>query len=286
MNGDWGIVGCAYMAQEYCKVLTSKGITPSVFSRDLSSANVAAFQALFPQLAVRTIDDIQSDSKNWLVCTNIESHEDVCKKLVGKVYCEKPYSHKPDYDVNTDITILLNRRYYYWVDFIKEIIDGGAITKIIAVIPEKSVDALITQSIHVIDLLWYLTGPFNKATKIGDASPSFVLSTDKNIPLVINMNYGSHENFSIRFYAKDGLVYEAKPLEAMNIAEGMEVRQPDDELPLRSYKPIMRSLDYEPTNFKPGLGELIDDLISGQNTKLPTLFEHRRIHAWMQDNMR
>ena len=69
----------------------------------------------------------------------------------------------------------MNRRYYYWVNHIKEIIDSGKIVKVIAVIPEKSVDALITQSIHVIDLLWYLTGPFQSATRIGNSSPSYVL---------------------------------------------------------------------------------------------------------------
>ena len=116
----------------------------------------------------------------------------------------------------------MNRRYYYWVNFIKDVIDKGKIVKVVACIPEKSVDALITQSIHVIDLLWYLTGAFQSATKIGNMSPTYVLSTDNEIPLVINMNYGSHENFSLRFYSDDGVVYEAKPLESFSITEGME----------------------------------------------------------------
>ena len=285
MKDDWGIVGCAYMAREYCKVLTSKGISPQVFSRDLISPNVKSFQTIYPQLEIKEIAKNRNEVSNWLVCTNIESHEEVCSKLDGNVYCEKPYSHSPVYDADKNISILMNRRYYYWVNHIKDIIDSGKIVKVIAVIPEKSVDALITQSIHVIDLLWYLAGPFQSATKIGDISPSYVLSTDNNIPLVINMNYGSHENFSLRFYGDDGAVYEAKPLEAFSVAEGMEVREPDDDIPLRSYKPIINPLVYVPTNHKPGLGELIDDLIHGTNTRLPTLSEHRQIHAWMQDNM-
>ena len=179
----------------------------------------------------------------------------------------------------------MNRRYYYWVNHIREIINSGKIVKVIAVIPEKSVDALITQSIHVIDLLWYLTGSFQSATRIGNSSPSYVLSTDSNIPLVINMNYGSHENFSLRFYGDDGAVHEAKPLEAFSVANGMEVREPDDEIPVRSYKPTISPLEYVPTNYKPGLGELMDDLIQVSNTRLPSLAEHRQIHAWMQDNM-
>ena len=273
------------MSKEYCKVLIAKGFIPQVYSRDLTSSNVQSFQVLFPQLEVKQIADIRNDVGNWLVCTNIESHEDVCSKLDGNVYCEKPYSHSPDYDADKDISVLMNRRYYYWVEYIKEIIDSGKIAKVIAVIPEKSVDALITQSIHVIDLLWYLVGAFQSATKIGNSSPSFVLSTEGNIPLVINMNYGSHENFSLRFYGDDGVVYEARPLEAFSIAEGMEVREPDDEIPFRSYRPITRTLEYVSTNHKPGLGELMDDLIQGSNTRLPTLAAHRQIHAWMQVNM-
>ena len=152
-------------------------------------------------------------------------------------------------------------------------------------IPEKNVDALITQSIHVIDLLWYLTGPFQFATRVGTTSPSYVLSTATGLPLVINMNYGAHENFSLRFYGDSGEVYEAKPLEAFSTAGGMEVREPDEENPLRSYRPVINTRTYIHTNLKPGLGELIDDLIQGFDTRLPSLSEHCQIHAWMQDNM-
>jgi predicted dehydrogenase len=285
MQNDWGIVGCAYMSKEYCKVLVSKGITPKVYSRDLTSPSVKSFTELFPQLRVQEFSEISNSVDNWLVCTNIESHETVCSLLGGRVYCEKPFSHIPTYDADKEISILMNRRYYYWVNFIKDIIDTGKIAKVVACIPEKSIDALITQSIHVIDLIWYLAGTFQSATRVGSTSPTYVLSTENEIPLVLNMNYGSHENFSLRFYGDDGAVYEAKPLEAFNIAEGMEVREPDDEIPLRSYKPLVRPLEYEPTDYKPGLGELIDDLIRGADTKLPSLAEHRQIHVWMQDNM-
>ena len=273
------------MAREYCKVLISKGITPQVYSRDLTSSNVRSFENIFSGLEVKEISTISNEVNNWIVCTNIESHEEVCSKLEGRVYCEKPYCHTPAYDASKDITILMNRRYYYWVNYIKDIIDKGRIVKVIACIPEKSIDALITQSIHVVDLLWYLTGPFQSATKIGNSSPSYVLSTDNDIPLVINMNYGAHENFSLRFYSDDGVVYEAKPLESFSITEGMEVREPDNDIPLRTYRPIIKPLLYTPTNLKPGLGELIDDLVEGVDTRLPTLSEHRQIHAWMQDNM-
>jgi hypothetical protein len=273
------------MSREYCKALLSKGITPQVFTRSLASPNVAAFRTAFPQLEVKPLADINNEIDNWLVCTNIESHQEICNKLEGNIYCEKPYSYLPDYDASKEISILLNRRYYYWVEFIKGIVDSGKIVKVVAVIPEKSVDALITQSIHVIDLLWYITGPFQSATRIGTTSPSYVLSTDAGLPMVINMNYGAHENFSLRFYGGAGEVYEAKPLEAFSTAEGMEVHEPDDENPLRSYRPIINTRTYVPTNLKPGVGELIDDLVEGVDTRLPSLSEHRRIHAWMQDNM-
>ncbi len=273
------------MAREYCKVLVARGITPRVFSRNLDSKNVESFLAAFPELEVQQIEKMSNEIGNWLVCTNIESHEEICGRLTGRVYCEKPYAHTPDYDTDKNVLVLMNRRYYYWVRFIKEIIDSGKIVKVIAVIPEKSVDALITQSIHVVDLLWYLVGPFQGATSIGDSSPSYMLSSESDIPLIINMNYGSHENFSLRFYADGGVVHEAKPLEAFNTAIGMEVREPDDDVPVRSYKPVVTALDYTPGNHKPGLAELVDDLMSGSPTRLPDLFEHRRIHAWMQENM-
>ena len=154
MKNDWGIVGCAYMSRQYCKVLASKGITPDVYSRDLASENVKSFENIFPHIKVKKISQIGDEINNWIVCTNIESHDEVCSKLQGRVYCEKPYSHTTAYDASKDISMLMNRRYYYWVGFIKDVIDRGKIVKVVACIPEKSVDALITQSIHVIDLLW------------------------------------------------------------------------------------------------------------------------------------
>ncbi len=285
MKTDWGIVGCGYMGKEYCKVLTAKGVVPSVFSRDLTSENVSAFQALFPDLEVKPIADNRNDVGNWLVCTNIESHGEICSSLAGRIYCEKPYSHRPHYDDDARISVLMNRRYYYWVEFIKEIIDAGKIVKIIATIPEKSKDALITQSIHVVDLLWYLAGRFGSAIKLGSASPSFFLTSELAIPLVINMNYGAHENFSLRFYHQDGTVHEARPLEAFSSAEGMQVREPDDEVPFRSYQPMVSPLVYTPTSHKPGLDELITDLLHSTSSRLPSLSEHREIHAWMEENM-
>lgn len=285
VRNEWGIVGCAYMAREYCKVLASKGITPKVYSRDLASPNVTSFEAAFPRIRVQEFSEISDSVRNWLVCTNIGSHEEVCSMLGGTVYCEKPFAHLADYDVDKEISILMNRRYYYWVKFIKDVFDQGRIAKVIANIPEKSVDALIPQSIHVIDLLWYLAGPFRAATKVGSALPTYVLSTQYDIPLVINMNYGSHENFSLRFYGDGGEVYEARPLESFSIAEGMEVREPDDDVPVRTYRPISRLLPYAGTGHKPGLSELVDDLLRGSSSRLPNLLEHRQVHAWMESNM-
>jgi hypothetical protein len=273
------------MGKEYCKVLMSKGITPKVYSRNLMSPNVTSFEAVFPTLRVQELSEISDSVDNWLVCTNIASHQEVCSMLGGRIYCEKPFAHAPVYDTSQDISILMNRRYYYWVDFIKEICDKGGVAKVIANIPEKSIDALIPQSIHVIDLLWYLAGSFRGAAKVGSALPTYTLSTENDIPLVINMNYGSHENFSLRFYGYDGVVYEARPLESFNITEGMEVREPDDDIPVRSYKPVSRLLAHTAASHKPGLSELVDDLLRDSSSRLPSLSEHRQVHAWMERNM-
>jgi hypothetical protein len=273
------------MAQEYCKVFRSRGLKPLIYSRNLDSSSVKAFEALFPDLEVKKLADLSHEIDRWMVCTSIESHEQVCSTLQGRIYCEKPYANTPDYKIDDDISMLMNRRYYYWTQFIQNIIDAGQIVKIIACIPERSFDALIPQSIHVIDLIWYLAGPFGTAARVGNVMPSFIFLSEKKIPVVINMNYGSHENFSIRFYGRDGTVYEAKPLEVFNISEGMVVREPDDIVPVRTYRPVVRPLSHLSTGFKPGLAELVDDLISDKPTRLPTLREHRNIHSWMAGNM-
>ncbi|MFK8017211.1 MAG: hypothetical protein AB8G17_17435 [Gammaproteobacteria bacterium] len=285
MAQSWGVIGCAYMAREYCKVLLAKGVVPQVYSRNLTSTNVTEFKQAFPQLHVKTLEQIGPDVDHWLVCTNIESHAEICSKLPGEVYCEKPYAHDASYDADCHVSLLMNRRYYFWVLEMRGRIERGEIHKVVASIPEKSADALITQSIHVIDLLWYLCGPFEPASRVGLACPTYTLLAKRGLPVVINMNYGAHENFSVRFYAQGGVVYEARPVEAFGISKGMEVREPDDELPIRTYRPLIHAVPYEATGYKPGLGELIDDLIGGKPSRLPTLAEHRDIHAWMERNM-
>jgi hypothetical protein len=282
---DWGIVGCAYMAQEYCKVFRSRGLKPFIYSRNLDSSNVKAFEALFPDLKVKKLADSSREIDRWIVCTSIESHEQVCSKLQGRIYCEKPYANSLDYKIDDNISILMNRRYYYWTKLIHRIIEAGHIVKIIAFVSEKSFDAHIAASIHVIDLIWYLAGPFGAAGRVGNEMPSFLFCTEKNIPVVIHMNYGSYENFSIRFYSRGGTVYEAKPLEVLDISEGMVVREPDAIVPVRTYRPVVRPLSYLPTGFKPGLAELVDDLISDKPMRLPTLREHWNVHSWMVSNM-
>lgn len=285
MISKWGVVGCAYMSREYCKVLLAKGVEPAVYSRDLASPNVASFQQSFPQLPVREIADIDGEDRKWLVCTNIESHAAVCAPLKGEVYCEKPFAMTSDYETDAQVSMLMNRRYYYWVDFIREIIDRGDIAKVIACIPEKSIDALVTQSIHVVDLIWYLTGSFEKAQRVGNALPTYIMSTAKDIPLVINMNYGAHENFSVKFYAHDGTLYEARPLEWFATSSAMEVCEPDDDLPIRTYRPVTSPLAHTFSTFKPGLEPLIDDLLNEVPGKLPDLAAHRQLQVWMEDNM-
>lgn len=285
MLDNWGVIGCAYMAREYCRVLIAKGITPKVYSRNLASTHVAAFEELFPTLKVEELDKAFDTARNWLVCTKIESHDAICAKLQGRIFCEKPFSHIPDYNTQGDISVLVNRRYYYWVATIQALIKSQSIVKVVACIPEKSADALITQSIHVIDLLWYLTGAFGPAQKIGESLPTFIFSTSKGIPVVVNMNYGSHENFSIRFYDRSGTVYEAKPLEMFTSFDGMEVRQPTVEFPIRTYLPKGSAMPLVHTRFKPGLEELVDDLIQNRPHRLPSLAEHRDVHQWMTDYM-
>lgn len=285
MKTTWGVVGCAYMSIEYCKVLLAKGVAPKVYTRDLASPNVAAFHEIFPSLDVEDFTRISEVARNWLVCTNIASHDEVCGRLQGTIYCEKPFAATSAYDADKDIAMLMNRRYYYWVDYINEIIDRGKIVKIIASIPEQSVGDVMARSIHVIDLLWYLTGTFGKAMKVGTVSPTYVLDTAKGVPLVINMNYGAHENFSVRFYADDGVVYEARPLEWFSITNAMEVREPDDDLPIRTYRPVSQPLAHVFTNFKPGLEELMDDLLQNKPNKLASLSEHRHLQTWMEDNL-
>ena len=83
------------MSREYCKVLLSKDINPQVYSRDLTSPNVVSFEEAFPGISVQELSEISASVANWLVCTNIESHEQVCSMLEGKITVRNLFRTSP-----------------------------------------------------------------------------------------------------------------------------------------------------------------------------------------------
>ena len=77
------------------------------------------------------------------------------------------------------------------------------------------------------------------------------LCENKKWNILLNAHSLIPSNFSITVNS-DKNVYELKPIENLNIYEGMEIVEPTIEVPIRKYIPKLKESIFEKVEFKPG----------------------------------
>ena len=153
-----------------------------------------------------------------------------------------------------------NRRYYKTINFLKnkckESISGGTIFVNIPD-PIEGIKQFLSNGCHMVDSLRYIAGEFEikdklvRYSKNSDISSISALCKNKKWSILFNAHSLISSNFSITINT-DNLVYELKPLEQLNIYEGMEVIEPTPQEPIRRYIPKIKSSIIEDSQFKPG----------------------------------
>ena len=108
----------------------------------------------------------------------------------------------------------------------------------------------------MIDLLNYLVPGFNIKYKNSIVNPKGEISSiaaiaeyNDNWQILINSKPCSPDNFEIKA-CTDSNVYKLRPLEILEIYEGMEIVQPSQKMPLRRYLPKLSESIVEDSSFK------------------------------------
>lgn len=151
------------------------------------------------------------------------------------------------------VNVAYNRRFYSTINFAKSFIQNSSDGCTLSVrIPEqvniKEKSKLIkfnnvySNSCHMIDLIQFLIGKIKiiktlKNPLNGNIKMALLKSGKNYCQIIINSN--SPDNFSIQI--ENGTQrLELRPIEKLFLFEGMEVREPSSQFPLRIYSPKLK----------------------------------------------
>jgi predicted dehydrogenase len=219
-----------------------------------------------------------------LIATSAKSlfeYLDHVKNIEIPTLIEKPiFMHRSELDhfdgdniLNRKILVGYNRRHYDSIIELKTEIESVKSGHLNIVVPELSTDAsaqkpfltdtILSNTVHVLDLLLFLTGlsvPEIQIEYISTPSdlPRFVLSANKGL-LTIRMEiyFFIPDNYRITFRTKGKLI-ELRPFEIFRKYEGQQIIEPSEHNPIRLYNPyqvkeVVSSTEYSgKKNYKPG----------------------------------
>lgn len=165
------------------------------------------------------------------------------------------------------VMVAYNRRYYKIVDLLKDYIDNNDQGLITISIPDSisSIRQFLVNGCHMVDLLCYLmpelTLNYCKCNLKSDGNISSIVGLGEyksNWQILINSVPEAPDNFEIKVSSGPN-VYRLRPIEVLEIFEGMEIVQPSEEMPLRRYLPKLSERIIEDTTFKPGFYSQAND---------------------------
>ncbi len=301
------IIGTGYMARLYYKHFNYLGVESKLLYRNLYSKNTScAVEQIGLNALISEKEELNYNSDIVLVCTDENSHLQVLSKYSerkSQIYTEKPVSLDID-EIKTfkrrDLRLLMNRRYYYWVEDIRQTSRNKKIDKVVVNLPEKNSNkkwnnmpiAIPVNSIHVIDLLFYICGELAMPLyrKKQERSMTIITNSKDVSEIIINMNYGAYENFSITFYLDSGNIIKVKPIEFAKILNAFSVIEPSENKHIRQYIPIGEEMKAPSMKFalqKYGILELCEDIIVNHNNpnmqKMPSIDESLKQMEWLRD---
>ena len=188
------------------------------------------------------------------------------------ILIEKPISyHYTDlfpFIEKNNCCVGFNRRFYNTISKAKEFIEDNEDILVKVTIPE-SLNKLeennhgsipnktFENSIHIFDILIYLLGQIEwlhskKLYKNENLKAiTAVGSANKCEIIQLNNYYNSSDNFSIELISNNKRL-SLKPIEISSLYDGMSINDPTDEVPIRTYQPILKEKIIENCDFKPG----------------------------------
>ena len=269
-----GFIGSSEISKFHLSALKNNNFTVEAIGTRKNSKNCLAFAEkndlgkAFCSNGWEEVLDKNLDA--YIICIDTKYNYEIIQKALETnkpILVEKPV----DFELNNieklcqhrnskNIFVGYNRRFYDSISKLKylcDISDGGTV---IANIPDSisGVKEFISNGSHIIDTLRYCLGDFeilNESVKINksrnDLDSISALCENKKWNILLNAHSLIPSNFSITVNS-DKNVYELKPIENLNIYEGMEIVEPTIEVPIRKYIPKLKESIFEKVEFKPG----------------------------------
>jgi predicted dehydrogenase len=171
-----------------------------------------------------------------------------------------------------NVLVAYNRRFYSTTEYAKTFVDSHADIIIKVSISEKRIDPdhnvdfprrlpLLSyqNSVHLFDLVNFLAGKvqWKAASAIcgGDRYLGVVAfgKSDKGFTVQLDNCFNSPDNFAINIISGDERL-ELRPIEIARYYKGMQINEPTEKIPLRTYTPelIDQVVADEEGGFKPG----------------------------------
>ena len=252
-----GYIGSGPVSIDHIKVLKNTGFKITVFfSRNFSKALEFSTKNKIakPEKYFKNFLDKKNDVDAFILAVKTNASIKYLQKLCllnKPIFVEKPGAllsrdlKKIQAMTNSKIFILYNRRFYKSINEGKKFISNSKYCFASIKIPDsvKSIEQFITNSSHVIDLLFYyfkdikLIKSIKLKKKIGFY---FLLKSKSDYIISCLLNWGSPQNYEINLYNEKNQRLEIKPLEISMFYQNMDQIEPSKNWPIRSYIPKLK----------------------------------------------
>jgi len=287
------IIGCGNIANFHIPAIRDAGFEISGIAGSLNSKNVETFAKKYDinKFYSNPVELIMNVSK-WdalLLLSPVPTIVDYLELAApfGKpILTEKPVAldhlKLKSLIKYNNIRVAFNRRFYSGAIYVKKFIEEHQNSLVKVTIPESRQDPVhnidfpnrlplmsYENSVHMFDLMNYISAD------IKWREVSTIKTLDKYISIValgysangstiqLDTYYNASDNFSINIISNDYKI-EMMPIEVTNIFKGMKVNEPTEEMPIRTYTPMLQNkiIDSPKYGHKPGFLAQAQDFMS------------------------
>ena len=174
-------------------------------------------------------------------------------KYNSKILIEKPvfnnlYEFKNLNKNKKNIFVGYNRIFYENIIYLKKELNNKKNLNVVCDIPEVNKSSISTNSCHIFSILYFLFGNIYFVKRIINKNFINVMLNSKFSQINIFFNFQASENFCIKIYDKKK-VYELKPIETLNIYQGVKVLNIKNQSfykPIKIYNKTQKSIKTKP----------------------------------------
>ena len=310
MKVDWVIFGTGYMAQNYCRAITSQYPSDHIYmvSRNAEDARLRINK--INEMANKNIEVEEYKNLKFLIntkvliCTPVSTHHEYIKKLsklssVQNIFCEKPIFSNSQELFNSKsygkgIFGLYNRRFFDTVkQFKKEMTEAGYIHCLSCYSSKETVDSCFAY--HVLDTCLWLCPPKEDTIKIIENNSSiisFQYNSDQlygTEQMLVRIDFLREyiNTTSITCYIQNGKRLILSPLEEYEKSQ-LERKKSESKLQktFLEYVPSHKLSEFMcTTDVKPGLSKIVSDIRHDELENFHTLNDSTLISKFLQKMM-